>query len=86
MDLDRIDFNLFIDKVIEMVMLYVSKVLLVLIIFIVGLWIIGVISKVIEYVLEKWDFDIFLCKWFFSILFLLFKFCLFIFVVFMIGV
>ncbi|MVF14283.1 mechanosensitive ion channel [Ketobacter sp. MCCC 1A13808] len=86
MDLDRIDLNSLIDKATEMVMLYAPKVLLALITLIVGLWIIGAISKAIEYVLEKRDFDISLRKWLSSILSLLLKFCLLISVVSMIGV
>jgi small conductance mechanosensitive channel len=86
MEMDNIDVNSLIDKGTEMTMLYAPKLMLAIITLFIGLWLINGVTKAINFVLEKREFDVSLRKWLSSILSLLLKVCLIISVISMIGV
>lgn len=86
MEMNDIDVNSLVDKATEMTMFYAPKLLLAIITLIVGLWLISIVSKAINYVLEKREFDISLQKWLSSITTVVLKICLIISVISMIGV
>ncbi|OUR89358.1 mechanosensitive ion channel protein [Gammaproteobacteria bacterium 42_54_T18] len=86
MKFENIDINSLTEKATEMVLLYAPKVLLAIITLLIGLWVIGLVAKALEFVLEKRDFDLSLRKWLTSILRVLLKACLMISVISMVGV
>jgi small conductance mechanosensitive channel len=86
MDLDKINFDHLLDKATEMTMFYAPKLMLAIITLVVGLWLINGLSRAIEYLLEKRNFDMSLRKWLSSISSLALKACLLISVISMIGV
>ncbi len=86
MEFENIDINSLTEKATEMVLLYAPKVVLAIITLLIGLWVIGLAAKALEFVLDKRDFDLSLRKWLTSILRVLLKACLFISVISMVGV
>lgn len=86
MDLEKINFNSLLDKATEMAMFYAPKLLLAIITLFVGLWLINGLSRGLQYVLEKRNFDVSLRRWLSTIISLALKACLLISVISMIGV
>jgi small conductance mechanosensitive channel len=79
-------YQAYIDKAVELIMLYAPKLLLAIITLIVGLWIIKFIVKGIKKALEKSKVDESLKKFLASLLSTLFKILLFISVASMVGI
>ena len=86
MDIEDLNVEKLTDQGMEMVLLYAPKLLLAVVTLFIGLWVISLISKAIEFLLEKRDFDLSLRKWLTSILTVLLKACLVISVISMVGV
>jgi len=86
MDIESLDVEKLTEQAMEMVLLYAPKLLLAIITLFIGLWVISMISKAVEFLLEKRDFDLSLRKWLTSILTILLKACLVISVISMVGV
>lgn len=86
MDFSQVDFNALMAKASEMVMFYTPKLILALVTLVIGLWVISLIGKALDFVLEKREFDVSLRKWLSSIVLILLKACLFISVISMVGV
>ena len=86
MELTDVDVTGLTEKATEMTMFYAPKLLLAVITLIIGLWLIGIATRGIEYVLEKRNLDVSLRKWLSSITNVALKACLLISVISMIGV
>ena len=86
MDLDTIKIEQLTDKVTEMTLFYAPKLVLAIITLVAGLWLISVLVRGMQYVMEKRDLDLSLRRWLSSILGLALKICLLISVISMIGV
>ena len=86
MEITDVDVNGLTEKATEMTMFYAPKLLLAVITLIIGLWLIGIATRGIEYVLEKRNLDVSLRKWLSSITNVALKACLLISVISMIGV
>lgn len=86
MDLDTLEIQPMIDKVVEMALIYAPKLLLAIVTLIVGLWLINMFTKGVGFVLEKRNLDISLRRWLTTILGVALKICLLISVISMIGV
>ncbi|MBQ4832020.1 mechanosensitive ion channel [Pseudoalteromonas sp. MMG010] len=86
MDFSQIDVEQLYTKATEMVVSYAPKILLAIITLLIGLWVISLVARALEYVLEKRDFNPSLRKWLGSMAVVLLKACLFISVISMIGV
>jgi small conductance mechanosensitive channel len=86
MDFSKIDIDQLLTTATEMVVSYAPKILLAIITLIIGLWLISLVGRALDYILEKRDFNPSLRKWFGSMTVVLLKACLFISVISMIGV
>jgi len=73
-------------QITEMVLLYAPKLALAIITLFIGLWIIGLVTKALKYMLGKRDFDPSLKNWLCGMIAMLLKACLLISVISMIGV
>ncbi|MBE0367341.1 mechanosensitive ion channel family protein [Pseudoalteromonas aurantia] len=86
MDFSQIDVEHLLNTVIEMAILYAPKIVLAILTLIIGLWVISLIGKGVDFLLQKKEFNVSLRKWLCSMATVLLKACLFISVISMIGV
>ncbi|KAF7774210.1 small conductance mechanosensitive channel [Pseudoalteromonas citrea] len=85
-DLSKIDAEHLINTITEMAILYAPRIILAIITLFIGLWVISLISKGIDFLLQKKEFNVSLRKWLCSMATVMLKACLFISVISMIGV
>ncbi len=86
MEINDIEINGLAEKATEMTLTYAPKLLLAIVTLIVGLWLIGAVTRGVAFILEKREFDVSLRKWLASILNVALKACLLISVISMVGV
>jgi len=86
MELKNIDLQSMMDKAVEMLLMYAPKLVLAIVTLIIGMWLVGLVSKGVGFVLEKRNIDLSLRRWLVSILSVALKACVFISVISMIGV
>ncbi|KZN37927.1 mechanosensitive ion channel protein [Pseudoalteromonas luteoviolacea S2607] len=86
MDIAEIDMQKIIDLITVHAVEFAPKFALAIITLILGLWLISLVGKAIDFLLEKREFNVSLRKWLSSVATVLLKACLFISVISMLGV